>query len=343
MTPLALAIATTVALGLLTVSGSVLADAWADRLGWASTVNSLAIAAVAWAVWLVVAAIMDPQLTGAPVAVLAAMSGLAALFVWVAARSRGLTFPRGLILSAVFTGVIFSPVAISLFSVDDGLLGARLATLDLAGALPTLIAAGGASAAILVLARRPSGEGEYPVSRSAVLIPVALVSWALWIVWMIGLEAAIDQATPRIIVSGIVAPLASLAVWLVVQRAVRAKTTVVGAVGGLFCGLASIAPAAAYLDVVGAVLTGAIAGAVCPVVGYGLIRRSGHPAWMPTIVLAVGSGLGTGLLGAFATRSGLMFTGQPEVLFAQFASVLLVLAWSAVVTAGAWFALRGSG
>jgi ammonium transporter, Amt family len=295
---------------------------------------------VAWAVWILVAVIIRPQLDGVPIAVVGAMAGLAAVLLCTTPRMLGLSTALTVALGAVFTATVFSPVAIALFSLEDGLLGAGLATLDLAGALPVLVAAGGGSVAILLLARR---RGPTPAPESAparVLIPLVLIVWVLWVVWMVGLESAVDEATSRIVVSGVVAPIASLAVWLIAQRAVHAKTTIVGVVGGLVCGMVSIAPAAAYLDVVGAALTGAIAGAICPLAGYALIRRSGHAAWMLAVVLALGAGIGTGLLGAFATRAGLMFTGQPEVLFSQFASVGLVLLWACAVTGGAWMLIR---
>lgn len=337
MTPLVLGVVTTIAITVLAMLCSLLLDAWIGRVEVTSIVTALSVMAVAAVIWLVATAALRPELTDVPVAVAAAMAGLGAVLVSATSRMGGLPFWRGLIFAALYTAVVFTPVAISLFSLGDGLLGAELAALDLAGALPVLIAAGGGSAAILVLARRTAGPEAYVSAGPLILLPILLAIWVLWVAWMVGLESAIDDATPRIVASGIVAPIAAAVVWLIVQRALHARTTVVGLVGGLFCGMASIAPAAAYLDVVGAVLTGAIAGAVCSVTGYALVRRTKHPAWMLAVALALGAGLGTGLLGAFATRSGLMFTGQPEVLFSQFASVLLVLAWSFCLTAACWF------
>lgn len=337
MTPLVLGVATTMAIAVLAVLCSLLLDAWTGRIGVTSIVPALSVMAVAAVIWLAAVAVVRPELTGVPIAVAAAMAGLGAVLVSATSRMVGLPAWRGLLFAALYTVTVFAPVAISLFSLGDGFLGADLAALDLAGALPVLIAAGGGSAAILVLSRRTAGPEAYVSAGPVVLLPILFAIWVFWVAWMVGLESAIDEATPRIVVSGVVAPIAAAVVWLIVQRALHAHTTVVGLVGGLFCGMASIAPAAAYLDTVGAVLTGAIAGAVCSMTGYALVRRTRNPVWMLAIALALGAGLGTGLLGAFATRSGLMFTGQPEVLFTQFASVLLVLAWSFGLTAACWF------
>ncbi|MEY2848150.1 MAG: hypothetical protein RI885_815, partial [Actinomycetota bacterium] len=242
VTPLVLGVGTAVSVVALSIVFWLLVEAWNGRLSWRSLRWVIAVDMVGWTVWMLVVAVIRPQLDGVPIAVAAALAGFAAVLLCVTPRMLGLTLGRTLVIAGVFTAAVFSPVAIALFSLDGGVLGSGLATLDLGGALPVLVTSGAGSAAILLLARRVSPP-EQPVEESAprasatALAGLALVTWLLWLLWLVGMESAIDEATPRILVSGVAAPLASLAVWMIAQRAVHATTTMSGAVGGLVCGL----------------------------------------------------------------------------------------------------------
>jgi len=54
-------------------------------------------------------------------------------------------------------------------------------------------------------------------------------------------------------------------------------------------------------------------------------------------ILLGGAGLGVGLIGALATRTGIVFTGQPEALLTQFASVAIVAVYAGAVSLACWF------
>lgn len=304
-----------------------------------SPVPGIVVSAVGWIAWLLAVVIARPEIDGLVTLPLTALAGVATVLSTAPLRAFGCRGGAVLAFGGLWALTVFSPVAVALFSLGSGVLGATLGTLDLAGALPVLVAAGSAGIAVLLVERRrPVLTGSAAGGRA--LFAVFASTWVLWIVWLVGLELALDEITARIVLNAVLTPVVSAIAWLIVQRVRHAETSIVATVGGLFCGLVAITAGCAYLDPVGAVLTGLIAGASCSLIGYGRVARSGQPAWLLVTVLVVGGAIGVILLGAFATRAGLMFTGQPEVLISQVMSAAGVAAYSFAVSIALWLAVR---
>ena len=311
-----------------------LVGAWRGDGGPATTRLAASVTAVGTAVASLVLLVTGLLATGSALdprlgLLVAALGGLFAVLATVAVHELAGGTARVLAFAGLSTAAVYVPVAIAVLSTSDGVLGATLATLDLGGALPVLVAAGSVGAAVLVAERRSPRTSDAPPRRA--VIPAFAAVWVLWIVWLVAAELAIDPLTPGIVVNALVAPPASAVVWLIVQRVRHARTSAVGLVGGLFTGLVSVTAGAGFLDVFGAVIVGAVGGAVSSLIGYAVARRTGRPAWLLPIVLVVAGGVGTLLLGLLATRGGLMFTGQPEVISSQGVSVGAVIAYSLVV------------
>ena len=327
-----------VAAFLLGPATTALVDAWWGEARRRSLTLSFAVSLLAAVCWFIAAAVTAPELEPLLTFPLGGLAGFAAVLATIPVRDRS----AGAVLSfsALFALAVFTPVTIAVLSVTDGLIGASLRTLDLGGALPVLVASGCAGGAILFAERRSPSDS--PGRSRRFVAPIFALVWILWVAWLVGVELVVDQATPAIVANAIIAPIAATAVWLIVQRVRHAKTTSVGAIGGLFCGLVAITAGCGFLNPLGAALTGAIASAVCSLVGYGVVRRLGRAEWLLVVVLVGAASIGVILLGGLATRSGLMFTGQPEVLFSQVASVIAVIAYSTVVSLILWLAVRSA-
>jgi ammonia channel protein AmtB len=329
----------TIAIALLGPALTLMFDVWCGRTGGASLRAAFAVFSAGSASSLVALALLRPDLNPLLPLPLAALAGLASIIAAAPVRLLGFGAAAAVAFAWLWSLIVFTPVAIALFGAE-GILGSALGTLDLAGALPVLVAAGAAGLAVLLISPgRPSARAP---ARPLVLSAAFAAVWMLWILWLVGLELALDDVTGRIILNAVVAPLASAITWLMVQRIRNAQTTVAAAVGGLLCGLVAITPGCGYLDPFGAAMTGSIAGAVCAVAVYALLGHARHPAWLLVTVLIVAASIGVGLLGAFSTRSGLVFTGQPEVLLSQFASAAVVTGYALVVSAPLWLLVRGS-
>jgi len=314
---------------------TALTDAWQGAAGIRSLAAGTAHSGAGWLGWLTIAGILRPDIDPLLVLPLTALSGVAAVLAATPARALGRRARSTLAYAALWSALVFVPVAVALFSAK-GFLATELATVDLAGALPVLVAGGCGGLAVLVLERRRV-ERSRANNPAWVLLGIFAVVWALWILWLLGMELAIDEITPLIIANTLMTPVASVAAWLVVQRIQHAKTTPSAAVGGLLCGLVAIAPGSGNLSTIGALLTGIVAGALCSLVGYSAARRTGNSLWLVVTILLGGAGLGVGLIGALATRTGIVFTGQPEALLTQFASVAIVAVYAGAVSLACWF------
>ncbi|MBC7723198.1 MAG: ammonium transporter [Burkholderiaceae bacterium] len=278
----------------------------------------------------------DPAGLGPGLAVLA--TALAGLGAALAAR---ITLASGRRLSLVFATlwvlVVFSPVALAVFQIDSAPLG----VVDLAGVLPVAVGVGAACTVVLV-ARRGSPVPAVP-SRLAARFPPWFppAAWALCVVWFVGMELAVDSATPVIVSNAVLGPATSALIWVILQRMLRGRGIPHGPALGMLCGLVAVGAGSGNLTAVGAVLTAAITAVVCAAIGYPLARRTGQTLWLAATVLLVGGALGTGLVGVFAARIGIFYTGQPEPAIAQFAAASAVVAWSLAGSAGAWLLAGG--
>ncbi len=314
---------------------TALTDAWQGAAGIRSLAAGATHSVAGWLGWLALAGMLRPDIDPLLVLPLTTLSGVAAVLAATPARLLGRGARSTLAYAALWSALVYGPVAVALFS-TEGFLAAELATVDLAGALPVLVAGGCGGLAVLVL-ERSRVERRRGRNAGRVLPGIFAGVWALWLLWLVGMELAIDEITGLIIANTLITPVASAAAWLVVQRIQHARTTPSAAVGGLLCGLVAIAPGSGNLSTVGALLAGIVAGALCSLVGYWAARRTGNFVWLVVTILLGGGGLGVGLIGAFATRTGIVFTGQPEALLSQFASVLIVTVYAGAVSLACWF------
>lgn len=265
------------------------------------------------------------------------IGGIAAAVVMPLTARPRLSWARRATFALLVSILIAVPVAVALFA-SDGLLQIAFRTLDLAGALPALHVAALAGGIALWAQRREPREPPGAVGRRTwrTVTLVALVGWTLWIGWLVGMELAIDDVTARIVVGAIVTPVLSAATWLVVQRLRHDETTREGAIAGLVTGLAAITSACGYVDVVGAAVIGVAAGALGSIAAHSLVTPSAPLARLLPIALTIGSGTGIVALGIFSTRIGLAYTGQPELLFGQVASLLAVAAYAGIISLVLW-------
>lgn len=286
------------------------------------------------------------QIADVPVPLLGpivALGGLTSSFISPSLRCVELSPAWTAVLTASVSLCATTPIAVALFA-PDGFLQLSFGTLDLAGALPALQTAAVASFVGLAVFRRGrqhrgAQARERPRSWRT-LASVVLIGWALWIAWLVGMELAIDEVTPRILFGGIVAPLLSVGAWLLVQRLCHDQTTREGAVAGLVTGLAAITAACGYVDAVGAAVIGIVSGSLASLVAHSLLHRAASIAWLFPVALSIGSGTGVVALGIFSARVGLAYTGQPELLFNQVASLAVVAGYAAAVSTALWILWR---
>jgi Amt family ammonium transporter len=127
--------------------------------------------------------------------------------------------------------------------------------------------------------------------------------------------------------------------WLVVEQIRDGKPTTLGAASGAVAGLVAITPACAYVNPVGGLAIGVIAGAVCALCVSIKFRLGFDDSLDVVAVHLVGGLVGTLLIGFFGTTSlneasadGLFYGGGFSQLGIQAVAAFAVLIYSFVVT-----------
>jgi len=134
--------------------------------------------------------------------------------------------------------------------------------------------------------------------------------------------------------------------WLLVERITHGKATAIGAASGVIAGLVAITPACGAVNLLGAVIVGALAGSICAL-AVGIKYKFRFDDSLDVVgvhlvggvigALAIGF-LGTldspqGINGFFPNNGGLFYGGDALLLRNQFIGVLFTLVWSGVLTA----------
>ena len=223
---------------------------------------------------------------------------------------------------------------------------AGLGALDFAGGTVVHVNAGVAAlvAATTLGARRDYGrQALLPHNVPFVLLGTALL-WFGWFGFNAGSALAANASAALAFVNTMLAPMATLTVWMLLDRRRTGRFTAVGAATGIVVGLVAITPAAGYVGPMGAIALGALAALPSY---FGILWRS-RTRLDDSLDVVAAHGLG-GLTGALLTgvlaaaawggTPGLL-EGSPAQLGRQAVAVLATLAWSGAVS---WGLIRAIG
>ena len=207
-----------------------------------------------------------------------------------------------------FTGLwsllVYAPIAHMVWGPggwlnNDGIL-------DYAGGTVVHINAGIAGlVAALVMGRRV-GYGQHaihPNNLAYTLIGASLL-WVGWFGFNAGSAlAANDRAGMAMAATQIAAAAAAMA-WLMVEWRLRGKPTVLGMTSGAVAGLVAITPAAGFVEPMGALIIGIVAGATCFWASIYLKNHLGYDDSLDAFgVHAMGGIIGALLTGVFAVKA----------------------------------------
>ena len=154
--------------------------------------------------------------------------------------------------------LIYAPIAHWVWG--GGWIG-NLGALDFAGGTVVHVNAGMAAvvAAIVVGSRKDYGRRAYvPHDVTYVLLGAALL-WFGWFGFNGGSALAANSTAALAFVNTMLAPAATLVVWMLLDTMRSQKVTAVGAATGIVVGLVAITPAAGFIGPMSALLLGALA------------------------------------------------------------------------------------
>ncbi|NOP99271.1 MULTISPECIES: ammonium transporter [Mycolicibacterium] len=264
-------------------------------------------------------------------------------------------FGAWMIFAGVWAVLVYFPVAHWVFAFDKtfsddsvgGWIANKLHAVDFAGGTAVHINAGAAALAVAIVLGKSAMFGQL---RKPHNVPLTLLGagmlWAGWYAFNGGSALAAGNSAAIVMVTTFVATCAATLAWISVEKLKTGHVTGVGAASGAIAGLVAITPACGAVTPVGAIVLGAIAGALC-VLAVGLKEKLGYDDSLDVVgVHLVGGVIGTLLIGFLASEampskvSGLFYGGGLDQLWKQAIAAGAVAAYSFAVAFAIAYVLK---
>ncbi len=249
-------------------------------------------------------------------------------------------FGAWMVFAAIWATLVYFPVAHWVFAFDDfvaktgGWIANDLGALDFAGGTAVHINAGAAGLALALILGKRIGFGKVPMrphSLPLVMLGAALL-WFGWFGFNAGSAVASNGTAGLALLNTIGATTAAVLAWLLVEKIRDGHATSLGAASGVVAGLVAITPACAAVNASGALLIGAVAGALCAL-SVGLKFKFGYDDSLDVVAVhLVGGIVGTVMIGFVGVEVGLFNGGGTDQLIKQVIGAGAVLAYSFIAT-----------
>ncbi len=259
-------------------------------------------------------------------------------------------FGAWITFSVIWSTIVYFPMAHMVWGGGFLGVGGKISTIlstpiDFAGGTVVHIDAGAAGLALALLLGKRKGwprEPMRPHNLPFVMLGAALL-WVGWFGFNAGSEGAADAVAGRAWLNTFLATCVAMLAWLVTEKVRDGHATSLGAASGIVAGLVAITPAAAAVDTWGAIVIGAVAGAVCAL-AIGIKYKFGFDDALDVVgVHLVGGITGTVLIGFLATnnqgawypkgaQNGLFYGGGVTQLLTQLLVAAFAVVFSFVVT-----------
>lgn len=237
--------------------------------------------------------------------------------------------------------LVYGPLAHMVWG--GGLIGETIGAIDFAGGDVVHISSGVTALVLAILCGKRRGYGN--LSYRAHNTPfVALGAGLLWFGWLgfnAGSALSINDGVAAIaLVNTIAASGAAMLSWMVVDKIKTGHSTLVGACTGLVAGLVVITPAAGFVAAWAALIMGIIVSPCCYFAISTLKRKFGYDDALDAFGChGIGGIVGGILTGLFCVPElswtdygGLLYTGDPSLLFSQIAGILITIVFVGVMT-----------
>jgi Amt family ammonium transporter len=253
-------------------------------------------------------------------------------------------FGSWVIFVAVWITLVYLPVAHWAFAAQGGEGGwiiDKLKALDFAGGLVVEINSGAAALALAIVLGKRDGFKKDPM-RPHNLPLVLLGAGMLWFGWFgfnAGSALSAGQLAATAMINTQIATAAAAMTWIAYEKYRDGKATSLGVASGAIAGAVAITPACGYLNPIGALILGLIAGVVS---AWAVTRKYkfGYDDSLDVVgVHGVGGILGMLAIGFLATltansagANGLFFNGGTTQLSRQLIAVVVVALFSFAAT-----------
>ena len=248
------------------------------------------------------------------------------------AFAERMKFSALLLFTVLWSLIVYAPVAHWVWG--GGFLGSS-GVLDFAGGTVVHINAGVAGlVCALTLGKRVGFGSENMAPNNLVFTMIgASLLWVGWFGFNAGSAVGSNALAGVAMANTQVATAAAALSWMVVEWVERKKPGMLGLASGAVAGLVAITPAAGFVNPLGAIGVGIVAGAGCYAAAVWLKRALKYDDSLDAFgVHGVGGVIGALLTGVLADPA-INKLGETHSLLTQAKGVLVTTAWTAVATA----------
>jgi len=253
-------------------------------------------------------------------------------------------FGSWVIFVALWITLVYLPICHWVFAAQNGEGGwivDKLKALDFAGGLVVEINSGAAALALALVLGKRDGFKKDPM-RPHNMPLVLLGAGALWFGWFgfnAGSALSAGHLAATAMINTQIATAAAAMTWMAFEKFRDGKATTLGVASGAIAGAVAITPACGYLNPLGALILGLIAGVAS---AWAVTRKYkfGYDDSLDVVgVHGIGGILGMLAIGFLATltanaagANGLFFNGGVAQLHNQFLAVVVVALFSFTAT-----------
>ena len=242
---------------------------------------------------------------------------------------------------AVWTIVVYPPLAHMVWGGDGSLIGDTIGALDFAGGDVVHISSGltGLILCLMLGKRKGFGMMSYRPHNAPFVALGAALLWFGWFGFNAGSEFVADGVAGLALINTVVASGAALVSWMIVERVKVGKPTLVGAATGLVAGLVIITPAAGFVEPWAAIIMGLIVSPICYFAISFCKAKIGYDDALDAFGChAVGGIVGGICTGIFCVPElswtdfgGLLYTGDVSLLCSQIAGIAITIVFVGIL------------
>ena len=250
------------------------------------------------------------------------------------AIAERMKFKAFFVFAILWSTLVYDPIAHWVWGVGGWIR--QMGGLDFAGGIVVHISSGISALAAAILLGKRKGFGTESMAPHS--LPMTLtgagILWFGWFGFNAGSAVAAGMlSTSAFVVTHIAGATGALS-WVVVEWIYKGKPTTLGAASGAVAGLATITPAAGFVEPWAALLIGLMAGIFC-YSGVVAKNKFGYDDSLDVVgIHGVGGTLGALAIGFFATKAvnesgnnGLLF-GNLELLGVQALAVIVTMVYA---------------
>ena len=242
---------------------------------------------------------------------------------------------------ALWTIVVYPPLAHMVWGGDGSLIGDTIGALDFAGGDVVHISSGltGLILCLMLGKRKGFGMMSYRPHNVPFVALGAAFLWFGWFGFNAGSEFVADGVAGLALINTVVASGAALVSWMIVERVKVGKPTLVGAATGLVAGLVVITPAAGFVEPWAAIIMGLIVSPICYFAISVCKAKIGYDDALDAFGChAVGGIVGGICTGIFCVPElswtdfgGLLYTGDVSLLCSQIAGIAITIVFVGIL------------